>query len=174
LLAKQIMLPRPAGALPSGSLIDALRESRYVMLSENFQQPLSRPDVPEPFDWVKTLESGDMGHAMERWRTTKSLPWLTLALMYSSGKGAASPELIQEADRIPRSSPAFVTASYNALRLRIERGEREAPRAQLENLLVRETTQPKSVVNAWRAERMRVATSFDDFLRYGAARNSQE
>ena len=86
--------------------------------------------------------------------------------MYSSGKDAVSAELIKEADRLDKASPAFETAAYNAIRLRIERGERAGPRAQLDSLLANETNQPKSVLNAWRAERMRLATSFDDFLRW--------
>jgi hypothetical protein len=147
-------------------LNETIRESRYVLLTEGFRDALSKPHVPEPFDWVETLESGAAVHAVERWRATNSLPWLTLALMYSRGKDAASPELIREANRIGRASPAFVTASYNAVRLRIERGETEGVRVQLDGLLAHSTSQPSSVLNSWRAERMQLATSFDDFLRW--------
>jgi hypothetical protein len=160
-LAKQLMLPHP-----SASFDETIHESRYVLLTEGFREALSKPNVPEPFDWVKTLESGDAHHAIERWRAADSLPWLTLALMYSSGRDTAASDLIQEANRIDRTSPAFVTANYNAIRLRIERGEREGPRAQLDDLLAKETNQPASVLNGWRAERMQLATSFDDFLRW--------
>jgi hypothetical protein len=161
LLAGQLVSPHP-----TVSLNETIRESRYVLLTEGFRDALSKPHVPEPFDWVETLESGAAVHAVERWRSTNSLPWLTLALMYSRGKDPASPELIQEANRISRPSPAFVTANYNAARLRIERGETEAARLQLDNLLADSTNQPSSVLNAWRAERMQLATSFDDVLRW--------
>ena len=160
-LAKQLMVPR-AGADFEGTI----EQSRYVLRSDNFQKALSQPDIPEPFDWVKTLESGNLSHAVERWRASHSLPWLTLALMYSNGKDAGSPDLIQQAAHIDKSSPAFVTATYNAIRLRMERGEINGPRAQLDKLLSNSADYPASVLNAWRAERMRLATTFDDFLRW--------
>jgi tetratricopeptide (TPR) repeat protein len=159
-LAKQFMQPHPGA-----SLANTIEESAYVVRSDNFRSALSQPDSPEPFDWVKTFESGDLSHAVERWRATESLPWLTLTLMYSNGKDAGSPQLIEKAARIDKSSPAFATATYNAIRLRMERGETEEPRARLNRLLSGSAEQPASVLNAWRAERMQLATSFDDFLR---------
>jgi hypothetical protein len=161
LLAKQFMLPHPGA-----SLANTIEESAYVLRSDHFRRALSQMDIPEPFDWVKTFESGNLSHAVERWRASHSLPWLTLALMYSNGKDAASSELIEKAARIDKSSPAFATATYNAIRLRMERGETEGTRAQLDRLLSRSADQPASVLNAWRAERMQLATSFDDFLRW--------
>jgi hypothetical protein len=124
-LAKELMLPHP-----SSSFNDIIHEARYVLVAESFRGALSKGELPEPFDWVKTLESGDARHSVERWRATNSLPWLTLALLYSNGKDAVASELIQEANRIDKSSPGFVTASYNAIRLRMERGETEAARGQ--------------------------------------------
>jgi hypothetical protein len=52
--------------------------------------------------------------------------------------------------------------------LGIERGETSGARAKLDRLLLRTRGQPASLVNAWRSERMRVATSFDDLLRWAA------
>ena len=151
---------------PDASFEHVLAESRYVMLADSFRTEISKPDVPEPFDWVKTLEAGNEAHAVERWRATKSVSWLTVALIHASGKDAAAPDLLEAAAPIPADSSAAVTVGYNAIRLRIERGETAGPRAQLNRLLASERTQPESVRNAWRAERMRVAISFDDFLRW--------
>jgi hypothetical protein len=151
---------------PASSLQDAIGQSAFVLRAASFQAALSKPGLPEPFDWVQTLEKGDVGHALERWRSRNSLPWLTLALMYSSGKDAAVPDLLVEADGLPESSPAFGTASYNAIRLRIELGDISQARAKLDRLLVPKSDQSDSLVNAWRAERIRVATGFDDFLRW--------
>jgi len=147
---------------------DALAESRYILLADSFQKAVSQPDIPEPFDWVRTLEAGDAAsaaHAVDRWRARKSLPWLTVALIQSSGTDAAAPDLIEAADRVPVKSPAFITVTYNALRLRMERGETEAPRALLNRVLAGESDVPPSARNALRAERMRLATSLDDLLR---------
>ncbi len=151
---------------PAPSLEDAIHQSAFVLRATSFQAALAKPDVPEPFDWVQTLEKGDMDHALQRWRSRNSLPWLTLALMYSRGTDSAVPELLAQADGLPESSPAFGTSSYNLIRLSIERGDTSQARSKLDRLLVRTNGQSDSLVNAGRAERIRVATSFDDFLRW--------
>jgi hypothetical protein len=155
---------------PAPVLEDAVHQSAFVLRATSFQAALAKPEVPEAFDWVQTLEKGDMGHALQRWRSRSSLPWLTLAFMYSSGKDSAAPELLAQADRLTKDSPAFGTISYNAIRLSIERGDTSGARAKLERLLVRTKDQSDSLVNAWRSERMRVATSFDDFLHWAPRR----
>jgi hypothetical protein len=159
-------LSAPQSAAPS--IEDAIHQSAFVLRAASFQTALAKPDIPEAFDWVQTLEKGDMEHALQRWRSRNSLPWLTLALMYSSGKDSAVPELLAQAAALPQRSPAFGTISYNEIRLSIERGDTSGARAKLDRLLVRTSDQPDSLVNAWRSERMRVATSFDDLLRWAA------
>jgi hypothetical protein len=151
---------------PAPSLEDAIHQSAFVLRAASFQAALAKPDVPEAFDWVQTLEKGDSEHALQTWRSRNSLPWLTLALMYSSGTDSAVPELLAQADGLPESSPAFGTISYNVIRLSIERGDTSLARSKLNRLLVRTNGLSDSLVNAWRAERIRVATSFDDFLRW--------
>ena len=121
LLANHLMVPAPGA-----SLADAIQQAAYVLRSDNFRSALSQADLPEPFDWVKTFESGDLSHAVERWRATQSLPWFSLALMYSNRKDAGSPDLIQHAAHIDKSSPTFAAATYNAIRLRMECGKNAA------------------------------------------------
>jgi hypothetical protein len=161
-LSKQLLLPRPAPK----SMADTLLQSRYILTAEGFRKALSGPDIPEPFDWVQTLENGNTTHILERWESRHSLPWLALAWVYAGGNDQAAAELIEQADRVAPGSPAFGTATYNAIRLRIERGETEQPRKQLDTLLAGSEKQPDSLVNGWRAERMRLAIDFDDFLRW--------
>src|SRR5580698_2361582 len=161
-LSARLSAPQPSAP----TLEDTIHQSAFVLRATSFQTALAKPDVPEAFDWVQTLEKGDSEHAFQRWRSRNSLPWLTLALMYSTGKDSVVPELLAQADALPQSSPAFGTVGYNAIRLSIERGDTSEARAKLDRLLARANDQPDSLVNAWRSERMRVATSFDDFLRW--------
>lgn len=93
-----------------------------------------------------------------------------MALMQAGGKDPVVDGLIEQGDRVAPTSPGFGTASYNAIRLRIERGETEAPRRQLDALLAKSQGQPDSLVNGWRAERMRLATTFEDLLSYAPRR----
>ncbi len=154
---------------PGADFGKTLETSRYVLLADSYHAVVSQPGIPEPFDWVRTLEAEDeasAAHAVERWQARHSLPWLTLALIHSSGKDAAAPDLIEAAGRVPADSPGYITVSYNQIRLRLERGETDEPRALLNRILEHETAQPREARNALRAERMRLATSFDGFLRW--------
>jgi len=160
-LSERVMAPQP-----DASFTRTLEESRYVILAPSFHVALTSADVPEPFDWVKTLDSGNEDHAVERWRATQSLPWLTVALIHATKQEPAVPDLLEAASHVPADSPAFTTVIYNAIRLRLDRGELNGLRAQLNGLLAKERTEPPSVRNAWRAERIRLATSFDDFLHW--------
>lgn len=157
-------------AASADSIENAIGQSAFVLRATSFQSALSQADVPEAFDWVETLERGSAEHAVQRWRDRKSAAWLTLALMYASGKDSAVPELLEASDHIGEASPAFGTAVYNSIRVRIERGDTDRARKQLDQLLRRKSDQPESLVNGWRAERMRVATSFDDLLRWAPRR----
>jgi hypothetical protein len=165
-LSARLLAPRA----PAAAIEDAIDQSAFVLRAASFQAALSKPDLPEPFDWVQTLERRDGAHALERWSSRNSLPWLMLALMYSTGKDSEVPGLLAQADALPENSPGFGTANYNAVRLRIERGDTGTARAKLDRLLARSGDQTDSLVNAWRAERMRLASSFDDFLRWAPRR----
>lgn len=161
LLADRLMTP--ASGAP---FLKTVGEAQYLLVADAYRTAISKPDIPEPFDWVRTLESGGEAHAVARWRATNRLPWLTLALIHASGKDDAAPDLIAAAGSVAADSPASITVSCNAIRLRMERGETSEPLAQLDRLLAGEAAQPASVRNAWRALRMRLATNFDDFLRW--------
>lgn len=166
LLSKRLLTPQP----PAGSLADSIQQSTFVLTASSFQSALSKPELPEAFDWVETLEKGGeeqvREHAIARWEEKKTLPWLIVSLIHADGKDGMSPELIAAAERLPESSPGFETANYNAIRLRLERGETDTLRAPLDRLLSQTKEQGSSVINGFRAERMRAANNFDDFLQW--------
>ncbi len=161
-LSKKLLLPRTTPQ----DFAAAVRESAYILKADSFRPALAQPNLPEPFDWVHTLERGTAAHALEKWKAGHSLPWLVLALIHADGKSPAAPALMSAAGQLKPGSPAFGTAAYNAIRLRLERGETEIARQQLDQILAGRQGQPDSLVNGWRAERMRVATSFGDLLHW--------
>ena len=148
------------------SLENTLEQSAFILRAPSFAEALSKAGSAQSFSWVRTLENQNAQYAFQQWKSSKSIPWLTLSLMSATGKDPEAPQLIAEADRLAKSSPAFGTASYNSIRLRLERGEDASLPAQLDTLLANAAGRPESLVNAWRAERMRVAASFDDFLHW--------
>ncbi len=154
-----------AHAAPA-SLENTLEQSAFILRAPSFAEALNKAGSAESFAWVRTLENQNAQYAWQQWKSNNSIPWLTLSLMSATGKDPEAPAMAAEADRLPENSPAFGTATYNSIRLHLERGETDSLPAQLDKLLANAVGRPDSLVNAWRAERMRVATSFDDFLRW--------
>jgi hypothetical protein len=92
------------------------------------------------------------------------------ALMLAGAKDSAAPDLIEAGLKVPESSPAFDTATFHALRLMIAGGQSDAARRKLDLLLSGKRRNLDSVDNAFRGERMSVATGFDDYLRWAPRR----
>jgi hypothetical protein len=141
-------------------------------------------DATEPdddlSDWIRTLSREGQqrrnqqfaqptkarpttSHALEKWRETKSLPWLVAALMLESPDPPAATELRAAAERVPTTSPAYVTAQYHAVRLLGEPGQLPEARRRLETLLGAEM--PPSAANLFQQRRARLAATFAAFLK---------
>lgn len=108
-------------------------------------------------DWIATMQNGPADHALAKWRTTHSIPWLVAALTYADQPDT---ELMAAAARVANSSPAFRTAQFHWLRLM----PADEARPRLEAMLQRKM--PVSARNLFLAERMRLARDWDELLRY--------
>jgi len=122
---------------------------------------------PEPgddlTDWIISFQAGGAG-ALETWRAKRTLPWLVAALQSCKPKDQATPELLAAARTVKPDSAAYVTVGFDMVRLL---PEAEA-RAKADELL--KATIPLDARNQLRAERMRLAQTFDDFLRFAPRR----
>jgi hypothetical protein len=125
-------------------------------------------------DWLSTFQASDKDsyeHSLERWRKTDSRAWLVAALSKASGMDAASPALIAAAYRIEPGSAAYVTASFNVIRLLIESNDRAGARTRLDAILKQsQSTLPQSAANLFLHQRMLLATTLEEFLRYSQRR----
>jgi hypothetical protein len=101
------------------------------------------------------------GHALEKWRATKSLPWLVAALMLEPAGSPAAEELRAAALKAPANSPAFLTLQYHAVRLAGEAGQLAA-RKELDALAHAAMT--PSAANLFQMQRARRAATFAAFL----------
>src|SRR5438477_3965421 len=106
-------------------------------------------------------------HAIQKWQEEKSLPWLVAALTLTDSNDTAVPDLLAYADKVPVASPAYLTVRYQALRLRIARGQTDIARKELDERL-KEADLPLGVRNLFNEERQKIATGADDFLRHAA------
>jgi hypothetical protein len=121
----------------------------------------------ELMDWVlvakNMVKDGDK-HALERWRATKSVAWLTAAMMQAQ---TAPADLMAAAVALPRTSPAWATVAYHRLRLTTDKAAARTLFADLLPDLAKRESQ--STVNAFQALASGDAATLDDFVRLGAA-----
>ena len=119
-------------------------------------------------DWLDTFRANMSlsDHTLERWRDTKSLPWLVAALTQARAGDAAAPDLLQASNQITPDSPAYPTVAFHAIRLLEDSKQTEEARKRLDAILAARSKYPLSAVNIFLAERTRVAESWETFLKY--------
>jgi hypothetical protein len=164
-LAGRLSVRRPGAAIAS-----AFAGAAFALVSERFQGALAQPGLPAPFDWIEALESRKPGYAIARWRQSGSTLWLTAALMWAEAGDSGNGELIEAASALPEDSPAFDTVTFKSIRLTMAEGRRNEARNRLDAVLGSKRRRLSSVENAYREQRMALAVSFDDLLRWAARR----
>jgi hypothetical protein len=120
-------------------------------------------------DWLRSFQTHDpaaVDHALLKWREMRTLPWLVASISGIDGKHAAAGELIAAAGEVPSKSPAFATIEFHAIRLLIEAGHDDEARSQLDHALGPANTFPPAATNLFRAEQMKIARNWDEFLKY--------
>lgn len=121
-------------------------------------------------DWVFTFR--EAGHeafdrSLQKWRQTKSLPWLVSAVAHAGPADAGLNELLSAASRIAPDSPAYVTVNFHRLRLMAQSGLRDAARRGIDAFLAQPSeAMPISARNEFLALRMKLATNLTEFLRF--------
>ncbi|HEV7747364.1 MAG TPA: hypothetical protein VGO56_20370 [Pyrinomonadaceae bacterium] len=139
-----------------------------------------KPTVPSPSsdddltDWILNYQSdkADAGdHALARWEATASTPWLIAALSKIDPKNPKAVLLQQAAAKIPPSSPAFQSASFQSIRLDVGAGRAANARTKLDDLLTKHrSTLNTSSLNLLLEQRMLVASNLDELLTYAQRR----
>lgn len=119
-------------------------------------------------DWLFTYQAADgFPRAYSKWKQTGNLAWFTAAIVKADAKSTQAAELIKEADKIKKNSPAFATVLYSQIRLLIESGRRdEALRKWNENFESGFGKLPVSAQNRFLSLRMSLAANLDEFLKY--------
>lgn len=137
----------------------------YLFLFYKRDGSLTAPD--DLTDWLATyrepMPASD--YSLKRWRATQSLPWLIAALTQVQA-GDASAELLQAADQIQPSSPAYATVAFHTIRLLEASNQDAEARRRLDAILASRNKYPQSAVNMFLAERMRASESWEAFLKY--------
>lgn len=123
-------------------------------------------------DWILTFayatESARQ-HALSQWQKLHTAPWLVAAISKTAVSSPETSELLQAAERLPATSPAFPTVTYYRLRLLMEKGAGEQARTVLDSLLPQfRKTLTAASLNLFLVLRMDLSRSLDEFLSYAA------
>ena len=99
------------------------------------------------------------------WRAKQTTPWLVAALMSAKPNGATNAELLRAAAKIPTSSPAYTSVSYQRVRLMIVEGHTAEARKLASSVLDSLKGDDNAATrNAMLGLRIQTATSFPEFL----------
>lgn len=112
--------------------------------------------------WIRTFQA--RGPAVEQWRAKRTMPWLIAALVSTTPQDAPAKELIAAARAVPAGSAGWASATYWGIRLAMMSGDVDGARQWADQAL---NTKPEAeVTDLVRAERMKLARDWTEFLRY--------
>jgi len=113
-------------------------------------------------DWVITIQSpapAAKQHALEKWRSTHSVPWLVAALDKIKEGDTGPEDLMNAAAGTLSDSAAYVTVAYHRARL----GHYDEGRQILKDALALGKKLPPSAVHMLQDQQMMAAADFQDF-----------
>lgn len=153
----------------------------------------ARQQAPDDMtDWIRTMQAGftqdqydapasdpkaraaAAQHAYERWQNTRSVSWLAAALSQYPGGAPIPADLIAAAEKLPASSPAYLTAFYGVVRARASAGDMAAVRHALDGFLPANASLPDSAKNAFLRLRLTAATGLAEFLQFAPRQEAGE
>ena len=103
-------------------------------------------------------------HAVEKWRSTHSGPWLVAALGKLHSGDVAAHDLLDAAAQVPPGSSPYVTVAYHRVRLARESGDYVTARRILKEALAQGDTLPPSTADLLQDQQMMAAADLEDFL----------
>ncbi|QNI37034.1 hypothetical protein [Edaphobacter albus] len=156
-----------AGPAPDPDFVQHLADLRFLAdhgVQSDADLMLWMDALPAPSSDTSE-KTGPKIDSLAEWRTRQTTPWLVAALMSAKPNGAANAELLRAAAKIPASSPAYTSVSYQRVRLMIAAGNtaeaRKLATSVIDGLKGDDTTATR---NAMLGLRIQTATSFPEFL----------
>jgi tetratricopeptide (TPR) repeat protein len=134
-------------------------------------------DSHEMTDWIATFsgfvrhrwttqppepDAKRFAHAIERWQSTHSLPWLVASIANANKTDPRINELLEAAAKVEPASPAFATVAYHRARLLLDLGDVAAAKRELDRALAQDLG--NSTRNLFRSLRMPLANSIGELV----------
>ena len=150
------------------------KEAEKVGKEYDYNYTLKLRDLPadarenDLTDWIFTYQSADgFAHSFEKWKETGKAQWLAAAVIKTDAKSPQVAEILSEADKITKNSPAFATIRFHQIRLLLETGKRTEAKQKLDEIIAGSLKNlPLSTQNKFFAQRMTLAENLNDFLKY--------
>lgn len=119
-------------------------------------------------DWIFAFQkNAPSQHAVSCWQKSRSVPWLLAALSLCEPNEPAYGQLMEAANKVPRTSPAYQHLQYEIAVHLIKAGKREEARKVLELVLSDKTIElGPSSRNMFVSQRLVLCKDFSDFLRW--------
>lgn len=168
------LLDKPqSDASEVGAALDQ-KEAEAAGKTYNYDYKLKLRDLPpnvresDLTDWLYTYQAIDgFAHAYDKWKETKSSPWLVNALSHADLKDAQTAELLNEAAKTPPNSAGYATVRYHQIRLLLDANKRSEAKKLLDEVLVNNfETYPVSAQNKFLAQRLVLSENLAEFLKF--------
>jgi hypothetical protein len=151
-----------------GDTPDMDSDERSKTYAAGFAKLKSQRKQTDLTDWLITFQSTNSetaAHAFNRWKETRSLPWLIVAISKARGATPESAALIDASAAFDVSSPAYAEVLFHRNRLLAEASREDEARINLDVVLGNhETALPRSTVNLLLALRLKLARNLDEWL----------
>jgi hypothetical protein len=148
---------------PDGELSRDLTDYRFLF--DKLESAAQLPDAKDELtDWLLTFHNKDAEHAATVWRAKHSVAWLLAALAPLQPGNTVAADVIRAAEQVRPDSPAYLTAAFHSIRLKLDSNPDQA-RTRLDGILT-DAKLDLSDRNSFYAERMKVAADFGEFLKF--------
>jgi hypothetical protein len=148
------------------------KEAEKAGKEYDYNYDLKLRDIPatersdELTEWIFTYQAGDGGQAsFDKWKQTGKLHWFVSAISKADAKSPQTAQLLAEAARIKRDSPAFATVRFHQIRLLIDGGNITEAKKKFD-----ETGDlsgfPLSTQNTFMSQRAVFAADLEDYLKF--------
>ncbi|MFI3188176.1 hypothetical protein BCS42_02265 [Crenothrix sp. D3] len=121
-------------------------------------------------DWIMTVQAQGkeaFTHAVEKWQASKNTAWLVASLLKASPDSPDVAKLIEASKSIEKTSPAFLTATYHAVRLQTALGQTDEARKTLDAILNdASVAMNASATNQLLSERLLLAQDLAEFVKF--------
>ncbi len=105
-------------------------------------------------------------YALSKFRQSGADLWLMTALAKADKNSSELKRLLEAANQTSRFSPAYPTIAFHTARILIEQDKQTEARKLLDEILASADDLPISSRNQFLEQRMKLAETLDDFLRY--------